>query len=125
MIVGDRQQDLSGKHVVVVGLGKSGIAAAKLCRARGARVTGTDAAGAAALNPELGQLGIEVVLGGHDGVEFTRADLVVVSPGVPRLPELAGCGGCWCRGDRGAGAGLALCCRTCRRRRGGRTARVR
>ena len=38
--------ELSGKRVVVVGLGKSGVAAAKLCLARGARVTGTDSASA-------------------------------------------------------------------------------
>jgi UDP-N-acetylmuramoylalanine--D-glutamate ligase len=34
--------DLNGKRVLVVGLGRSGIAAAQLCATRGARVTVTD-----------------------------------------------------------------------------------
>jgi len=36
--------DVSGKTAVVVGLGRSGVAAARLLLARGARVIGTDAA---------------------------------------------------------------------------------
>jgi UDP-N-acetylmuramoylalanine--D-glutamate ligase len=80
--------ELDGKRVIVLGLGKSGIAAAKLCRARGARVIGTDSAPAAKLAPEAGALGIELVLGGHDGVDFKRANLIVVSPGVPDFPAL-------------------------------------
>jgi UDP-N-acetylmuramoylalanine--D-glutamate ligase len=80
--------NLSGKRVVVVGLGKSGISAAKLCAERGARVTGTDAAPAEKLSPELSELGIELRLGGHAGVDFEHADLVVLSPGVPPLAEV-------------------------------------
>ncbi|HEY3667874.1 MAG TPA: UDP-N-acetylmuramoyl-L-alanine--D-glutamate ligase, partial [Polyangiaceae bacterium] len=79
---------LSGKRVVVVGLGKSGVAAAKLCLARGARVVGTDSAGADKISPEAKALGIELVLGGHAAAKLDTADLVVVSPGVPNLPEL-------------------------------------
>jgi UDP-N-acetylmuramoylalanine--D-glutamate ligase len=80
--------ELSGKRVVVVGLGKSGIAAAKLCLARGARVTGTDSAPAEKVSAEAQVLGIELVLGGHAGAQLQTADLIVVSPGVPNLPEL-------------------------------------
>ena len=83
--------ELQGKQVIVVGLGKSGISAARLCRERGASVVGTDAAPLEKLLPaarELGGAGIEVVAGTHQGVRFDRADLVVVSPGVPALPEL-------------------------------------
>jgi len=80
---------LSGKRVIVVGLKKSGIAAARLCQAEGARVLGTDKALREKLDPELFELGIEVVAGGHAGVDFASADLIVVSPGVPALPELA------------------------------------
>ncbi|HEY1533258.1 MAG TPA: UDP-N-acetylmuramoyl-L-alanine--D-glutamate ligase [Polyangiaceae bacterium] len=80
--------ELSGKRVVVVGLGKSGVAAAKLCLARGARVTGTDSANADQLSPEAKALGIELVLGGHADAKLETANLVVVSPGVPNLPEL-------------------------------------
>lgn len=79
--------ELSGKKVVVVGLGKSGVAAAKLCLSRGARVLGTDRAPADKISPAAKALGIELVLGGHAGA-FDEANLVVVSPGVPKLPEL-------------------------------------
>jgi UDP-N-acetylmuramoylalanine--D-glutamate ligase len=76
--------------VLVVGLGRSGIAAAQLCAAAGARVTVTDARAASAL-PGLRGLPPEVAreLGGHKGDTFTRSDLIVVSPGVPEIPELA------------------------------------
>src|SRR4051812_27385553 len=80
--------ELAGKRVVVVGLGKSGIAAAKLCLARGAHVVGTDSAPAEKISDEARALGIELVLGGHEGAKFETAQLVVVSPGVPPLPEL-------------------------------------
>lgn len=81
--------ELGGKRVIVVGLGKSGLSAARLCQRRGARVLGTDASPAEKLPKELGGAGLELALGGHAGVDFSAADLVVVSPGVPPLPELA------------------------------------
>ena len=80
--------ELAGKRVVVVGLGKSGVAAAKLCLARGAHVVGTDSAPADKISAEAKALGIELVLGGHAGAKFEQAKLIVVSPGVPNLPEL-------------------------------------
>jgi len=80
--------ELAGKRVVVVGLGKSGVAAAKLCLARGAHVVGTDSAPAEKISDEARALGIELVLGGHQGAKIEAAQLVVVSPGVPQLPEL-------------------------------------
>ena len=80
--------DLEGQRVIVVGLGKSGIAAARLCQERGATVVGTDAAPLEKLAPEAKALGIELLAGGHDAVRFTEADLVVVSPGVPAFPAL-------------------------------------
>jgi UDP-N-acetylmuramoylalanine--D-glutamate ligase len=80
--------ELSGKRVVVVGLGKSGVAAAKLCLSRGATVVGTDSAPADKISPEAKALGVELVLGGHAGAPFDAAHLIVVSPGVPNLPEL-------------------------------------
>jgi UDP-N-acetylmuramoylalanine--D-glutamate ligase len=83
--------DLRGKKVLVVGLGRSGIAAAQLCAARGARVTATDSRAAAALGGDLGDLpaGITRELGGHRRESFLVADLIVVSPGVPEIAELA------------------------------------
>jgi UDP-N-acetylmuramoylalanine--D-glutamate ligase len=76
--------------VLVVGLGRSGIAAAQLCVTRGARVTVTDKRDAAAL-PGLDALPPEVAreLGGHRRETFTGAELIVLSPGVPEIPELA------------------------------------
>jgi UDP-N-acetylmuramoylalanine--D-glutamate ligase len=80
---------ISGKDVVVVGLGKSGIAATRLCVRLGASVTATDSAPAENLSPELASLGAKLVLGGHDGVAFAQADLIVVSPGVPSFAALS------------------------------------
>jgi UDP-N-acetylmuramoylalanine--D-glutamate ligase len=81
--------ELSGKNVIVVGLGKSGVAAARLCRDRGARVVGTDSAPLGELSADARGLDIEVRAGGHSGIAFETADVVVVSPGVPAFPELA------------------------------------
>jgi UDP-N-acetylmuramoylalanine--D-glutamate ligase len=83
--------DLREKEVVVVGLGTSGVAAARLCLARGARVIGTDAKSNDALGrvaQELMAQGAEVRGGSIDGANFSKADLVVVSPGVPNFPAL-------------------------------------
>jgi UDP-N-acetylmuramoylalanine--D-glutamate ligase len=82
---------LSGKRVLVVGLGRSGIAAAVLCAARGARVTVTDKRTAADLAGALAKLpaGVAHELGAHRRETFLGADLIVLSPGVPEIPELA------------------------------------
>ena len=81
---------LSGKKVTVVGLARSGGAAARLCLREGARVTVTDRRGEAELAGALEGLHVRRRLGGHDLADFEGADLVVVSPGVPMaLPELA------------------------------------
>ncbi len=84
--------ELRGKKVLVVGLGKSGVAAAKLCAREGAVVTGSDRRGGAELGEEavkLASLGVRLELGGHRAQSFTGADLIVKSPGVPpSLPEL-------------------------------------
>jgi UDP-N-acetylmuramoylalanine--D-glutamate ligase len=84
--------ELSGKRVVVVGLGASGVAAARLCLRRGARVVANDGKPAASLSAEARALegeGAAVVAGGHAAARMDEADLIVVSPGVPRLPEIA------------------------------------
>ncbi|MCP4444067.1 MAG: UDP-N-acetylmuramoyl-L-alanine--D-glutamate ligase [Myxococcales bacterium] len=78
--------DLTGKHVVVVGLAQTGICVANFCRERGARVTVSDGKPAAQLEARVAQLeGCELDLGGHTVATFTDADLVVMSPGVPEL----------------------------------------
>jgi UDP-N-acetylmuramoylalanine--D-glutamate ligase len=84
--------ELVGKRVVIVGLGKSGLAAARLCLRRGATVVATDGKPRGALSDEalaLEGLGATLVPGGHAEARMSEADLVVVSPGVPALPEIA------------------------------------
>ncbi len=85
--------ELKDKKVLVVGLGKSGLAAALFLRRRGARVTVSDVRSAEALakeSPALIEEGIMVETCGHGLLTFRRQDLIVVSPGVPLdTPELA------------------------------------
>jgi UDP-N-acetylmuramoylalanine--D-glutamate ligase len=84
--------ELKGKKVLVVGLGKSGLAAALFLRRRGAQVTVSDVRSAEALAKDIPALldeGIMVEAGGHGLLTFRRQDLIVVSPGVPLdTPEL-------------------------------------
>src|SRR5580704_13720437 len=83
---------LAGKTVVVVGLAQTGIACARLLARRGAHVIVTDGKPADALAAQQAQLaGVAVTweLGGMHERTFTAADLVVMSPGVPPLPETA------------------------------------
>jgi UDP-N-acetylmuramoylalanine--D-glutamate ligase len=80
--------ELAGKRVVVVGLGASGVAAARLCLRRGAMVIANDGKTREALTEEaraLEGLGATLVAGDHDAAQMDRADLLVVSPGVPTL----------------------------------------
>ena len=85
--------ELKNKKVLVVGLGKSGLAAALFLRRRGAQVTVSDVRSAEALAKEIPSLieeGNMVEAGGHGLLTFRRQDLIVVSPGVPLdTPELA------------------------------------
>jgi UDP-N-acetylmuramoylalanine--D-glutamate ligase len=85
---------LAGRHVTVVGLARSGIAACRLLRALEARVTGTDVRVADAVGPEaraLAREGVQLVLGGHPPDVFERAEMVVMSPGIAAdHPALAG-----------------------------------
>ncbi len=85
--------ELKNKRVLVVGAGKSGVAAAMFLRGQGARVTLSDARSALALadqTPALLDAGIMVEAGGHGLLTFRRQDLIVVSPGVPlETPEVA------------------------------------
>ena len=83
--------ELSGKQVVVVGLGASGVAAARLCLRRGARVVVTDSKPREALSEaalELEALGATIAAGGHGEAGIGAADVIVVSPGVPPLAEV-------------------------------------
>ena len=78
--------DLDGKRVLVVGLGKSGVASALFLKAHGARVTVSDTKTGDELHSEIPVLldhGITVETGGHGERTFRGQDLIVVSPGIP------------------------------------------
>jgi UDP-N-acetylmuramoylalanine--D-glutamate ligase len=78
--------ELNGKRVLVVGLGKSGVASALFMKAHGAKVTVSDTKSGDELRNEIPVLldhGITVETGGHGDRTFRGQDLIVVSPGVP------------------------------------------
>ncbi len=78
--------ELKGKRVLVVGLGKSGVASALFLKKNGARVTVSDTKTEDELRAEIPLLldqGIAVETGGHGERTFRGQDLIVVSPGVP------------------------------------------
>ncbi|MGA7928896.1 MAG: UDP-N-acetylmuramoyl-L-alanine--D-glutamate ligase [Candidatus Sulfotelmatobacter sp.] len=77
--------ELNNKRVLVVGLGKSGVASALFLKARGAQVTVSDTKSGDELRNEIPSLldhGITVETGGHGERTFRGQDLIVVSPGV-------------------------------------------
>src|SRR2546423_4286230 len=78
--------ELNNKRVLVVGLGRSGVASALFLKSRGARVTVSDAKSEEQLReqiPTLLDAGIAVETGAHGERTFRNQDLIVVSPGVP------------------------------------------
>jgi UDP-N-acetylmuramoylalanine--D-glutamate ligase len=77
--------DLSGKHLLVVGLARTGIATALFCAARGAIVTATDMRSAEELGEaaeKLCEAGVRVVFGGYVPNILQGQELVVPSPAV-------------------------------------------
>jgi UDP-N-acetylmuramoylalanine--D-glutamate ligase len=83
---------VEGKRVTVVGLARSGVSAAKLLQALGARITVADAketsAGADGL-AGLDRTALTVTVGSGYERALEGAELVVISPGVPfRLPMI-------------------------------------
>jgi len=85
--------ELKDKRVLVVGLGKSGVASALFLKAQGAQVTVSDTKSGDELRNEIPVLldhGITVETGGHGERTFRGQDVIVVSPGVPvDAPALA------------------------------------
>ena len=81
-----------GKKVLVLGLSKSGIAAAKLAKKHGAVVYLTEGKDVTSENlykvEELKNLGINVEYGAHSDEFINKADLVVTSPGIPPHSEI-------------------------------------
>lgn len=82
-----RDMNLSGRKALVVGLGESGLAAAKWLAQQGSHVTVSERQAGSDLDkdalPDLLRSGIKIELGGHNVKTFTETDLIVVSPGVP------------------------------------------
>lgn len=76
--------EISGRKVTVVGLARSGVAAANLLSERGAEVTVTDTRTEKELGGQIKLLASQVrlSLGGHPEGIFLNADLIVLSPGV-------------------------------------------
>ena len=87
------RQWLARRTVSVVGLARSGVAAARLIRRLGGRVLASDSGARESLSPDairLEQPGCELFASGHPEAAFAGAELVVVSPGVPlELPAIA------------------------------------
>jgi UDP-N-acetylmuramoylalanine--D-glutamate ligase len=83
----------AGRRVTVVGLARSGVAAARLLRAAGAEVIGTDVKPLETLGREVAALqqeGVRLLTSRGAEQAFEGAALVVVSPGVPLdSPQLA------------------------------------
>ena len=83
---------LEGKTVAVIGLARSGVAAARLIERLGGRVLASDASPREAWSPEARRLESPQIKAwsGHPEEAFRGAELAVVSPGVPlEIPSLA------------------------------------
>lgn len=84
--------EVRGKRALVVGLARSGRAAARILSRKGAVVTVTDMRPPSSFQeeiPELTRLKIGLELGLHREPTFLHQDLIVVSPGVPwDMPQL-------------------------------------
>jgi UDP-N-acetylmuramoylalanine--D-glutamate ligase len=83
--------ELNDKKVLVIGLGKTGLAAAQFAAARGAQVTVSDEKPQAELKEALGALAglsLRLFAGGADPAALDGIDLIVPSPGVPPFNPL-------------------------------------
>jgi UDP-N-acetylmuramoylalanine--D-glutamate ligase len=91
-MVGEAVVELAGARVTVIGLARSGIAACRLLQATGAQVTVADRKESAELTSALDGIDrdhVGVTLGAQYESSLDKADLVVISPGVPyRLAPL-------------------------------------
>lgn len=81
--------ELAGKRVLVVGMARSGLAAAELLTARGARVLATDLKPLASLGEAASRLArLGIGFRPQSAEVFHSAEVIVVSPGVPYDLEL-------------------------------------
>jgi UDP-N-acetylmuramoylalanine--D-glutamate ligase len=80
-----RDMELNGKRVLVLGLGRSGLASALFLKSRGASVTVSDAKSEEQLRDQIParlDQGISVETGGHSTRTLQNQQIVIVSPGV-------------------------------------------
>jgi len=81
----------SGVHVLVVGLGQTGLAAVRFFSQHGARVSVSDLSPKSDINEETQQIldrhGVHLESGIHTAELFKTADLIFVSPGIPLTLE--------------------------------------
>jgi UDP-N-acetylmuramoylalanine--D-glutamate ligase len=92
-VLSTSKMDIAGKKILVVGIARSGIAAARLLVSHGALVTANDYKAESGViiagTPFAGEVemlrksGVNFIFGHHPEEEFLSADLIVVSPGVP------------------------------------------
>jgi UDP-N-acetylmuramoylalanine--D-glutamate ligase len=84
--------ELKNKHILVVGLARTGISVARFLASSQAIVTVTDVRSSELLADQMAALaGLPIIweLGQHVDSSFTGSDLIVVSPGVPMdMPQL-------------------------------------
>ena len=73
---------LPARRALVMGMARSGIAAAGALARLGAKVLATDLEEVPGLGERLPP-GVVLELGGHDEARFEECDLLVVSPGIP------------------------------------------
>ena len=81
---------LKNKNILVVGLGRTGLATARFLKQKGARVLVADTADETQLGDSvrmLREMGVALELGPHRINSFQDADLIVVSPGVSHTIE--------------------------------------
>ncbi len=79
--------NLKNKQITVVGIGRSGFAAARLLSKKGARVLATDGSRKEEVLRNAGaleKLGVRTETGGHTAHFVEKSVLVVTSPGVPK-----------------------------------------
>ena len=79
-------RSLAGETIGILGLARSGLAAARLALGRGAKVYASDAGASEAVQEAAEQvraLGGDAEAGGHDLGKLAACDRIVLSPGIP------------------------------------------
>jgi UDP-N-acetylmuramoylalanine--D-glutamate ligase len=88
--------DLRDRNVLIVGLARTGEALCRFLLRRGAKVRVSEKKSEDALGGRVAhwrELGVDFETGGHKLESFLGADLIVLSPGVPPLAEVAAAAG--------------------------------